>query len=161
MFLTMPTFGDGMDFHLGTSYDYFRQSDISPKIIFMYLTVGLLNLIDEIEKGKIKPETRLYGNTFYLKKSTLERFGFHSRKLNFAETLPFGMNYLELTLLKSITTRKITLVPLNNILIVFTTAGELLANRKIYLDFYEKIAFAGVTENIPSVRNESIDQVTL
>lgn len=129
MFCAVKISRSTYDFHLGTSWDFFIQGNVTPKRTLYFLAKGLLNLCDDLEKGKIDRSTKFRGNTFYLKESTVNRFGFKARKLNIFEKLLFYQNYVELCILNSIVHKRLTIVKLNNIRIIYSTGEEILNNR--------------------------------
>lgn len=129
MFCAVKISRSTYDFHLGTSWDFFIQGNVTPKRTLYFLAKGLLNLCDDLEKGKIDRSAKFRGNTFYLKESTVNRFGFKARKLNIFEKLLFYQNYVELCILNSIVHKRLTIVKLNNIRIIYSTGEEILNNR--------------------------------
>lgn len=129
MFMVVPRFGNTLDIHLGTSYDFFRQKNISARLILQYVAEGITRLCDDIAAGKIKPNAKLYGNSFYFKKESLEKFGFKTRPMNLFETILFCFIYFEVSILRSITMRKISFVPVSHVFIISSTAGDLLKYR--------------------------------
>jgi hypothetical protein len=135
----MPWFGNSMDVHLGTSWDYFKLKDKSPRKIFYYVAKGFYNLINSINKGEIDKDTVIKGNIHYLSDSTLDKFGFKYRRLNVFELLLFSLNYIELCILKSITYKKIIFVPLNEIKIAYIKAGELITKKEKFEKFLSRM----------------------
>lgn len=131
--------GKVYDIHLGTSWDFFQQRDKEPVTQLIQLGLGLVKLCEDIEKGVYNMNTRFTGNTFYVRTTTLEKFGFHIRNLNPFELLLFAMNYIELTILTSIAHKKFTSVPLGHVVIIFQTAEELLQNKQKYIDFLNRM----------------------
>lgn len=139
LFMTMPSLGKTLDFHLGTSYDFFKLDKVTSRVIFLYLAEGLTKISEEINDGRIPIDTILYGNTFYLKKASLEKLGFTARRMNPFETFLFILNYFELCVLKSITMKKPVLIPIKNIWIIKISASELIKNIKLYQSFHQKL----------------------
>ncbi len=135
MLMTMPFSLSGRvyDFHLGTSWDFFQMQKKQASLILYHLAKGLVNVCAEIESGKFAPDTKFTGNVFYLKESTIKKFGFHSRKLNPFELFLFALNFIELCILFSISHRKLTMIPLTNVVIIYITAEELVDNKEKYL----------------------------
>lgn len=125
LFLIVPYMPRRYEIHLGTSWDFFQLPQISPKIYIDYLTQGLLELIEDIENCKIQPDVMFKGCTYYLKIQTMERFGFHSRKLKPYEFLIFLLSYIEVIILHSISNKKITIISFKNLIISTITAQEL------------------------------------
>lgn len=136
MFLTMPKGRKILDIHLGTSWDFFKAQKQNPKLILYLLASGLVKFCDAIEKGKIPKDTLVQGNIFYLRDTSVEKFGFKYRKMNWFETILFVINYIELSILISISYKRFRTAPLNNVKIIYNSAEELLKNR----DKYQKTA---------------------
>lgn len=132
MFMTMPWIFNTYDLHLGTSWDVATIEGATTRKIMEYIAEGLLNLAGEIEKGRIKRNAKFKGNTFYLKDSTIKKYGFSLRRMNLYELILFAFNYLELCVLNSLLRKKIYFIPLNNIMIVTCSASEILNNKQKY-----------------------------
>src|SRR5262245_60550380 len=75
LLLTMPT-PRGLQLHLGTSLDFLRAADVSPRTSLRLLNEGLLALCEAVERGEIDKSTVLVGTTYFLRDDTLRRFGF-------------------------------------------------------------------------------------
>lgn len=129
MFCAIKIGEDIYEFHLGTSWDFFIQGNVTPKKTLYFLAKGLLNLCNDIELGKINRAAKFRGNTFYLKESTVSRFGFKARKLNIFEKLLFYQSYFELCVLNSIIHKRVTIIRVNNVRIIYSTGEEILKHR--------------------------------
>ncbi len=125
MFCTMPFFNNHLDIHLGTSWDFFKPYKLNSRIILLYLAEGLYSLSSAIERGEIDSQKILRGNVYYLNTSTFEKFGFRSRKLNLLEFVLFLMNYVELCILQSVSSGKVSVVSFKNLSILTCKAGDL------------------------------------
>ncbi len=139
LFFTMPIGIKTLDFHLGTSWDFFHQKKISVKGQVEQLIEGMIHFCTAIEEGKIAPETKLTGTTFYMKDSSLKRFGFKSRKLNPFEIFLFVLNFLELNLLFSIAHKRLAIIPLGIVRVVYTTAGEVVNYKEELIHLLKKL----------------------
>ena len=139
MFCLLRYSKSGYDFHLGTSYDFFRVKNITPKKTLYYLGKGLYNLCEAIEQGKISADKKFRGNTFYLKDKTAKSFGFRCRKMNLFEKILFVQNYLELVVLNSILHKKFTLIPLDHIRIMYSTGTEILKYKNKYKEIVDRL----------------------
>jgi hypothetical protein len=104
------------------------------------LASGLLNLINEIESGRIEPGRKIQGNPYFLKSSNFQNFGFQARDLDCFEKIRFYLNYIELSFLKSIVSRKLVLVKVDKLKIVYTNALTLLENKNKILSYYHKLS---------------------
>lgn len=139
MFFLVPILPNVCEIHLGTSWDFFRQKTISHKATLNYLASGLVNLCNAVEKGKVKRKMKLKGNTYYINAETAAKFGFKSRNMNIFEIIMFSLNYLELCTLYSISNKKLSLVPVKNIKIIFCNAEDLLKYKSKYLYYLERM----------------------
>lgn len=135
LFLIVPYSPNKYEIHLGTSWDFFKLPKINTKVYIDYLVEGLLKLIDDIENCKIKSNAIFKGNTYYFKPKTMERFGFHSRKLKPIEFIMFLLSYLEMTLLHSIANKRPTFVSFKNLCISTISAQELQQQKAEILKF--------------------------
>jgi hypothetical protein len=129
MFFTIPFLNNTLDIHLGTSWDFIRHLQVNPRRLLYFLAEGLLRIIADARRGNIRTTTRLRGNTYFLKKSSLEKFGFMTRKMNLIEWLLFLFTYLEISILQSISHKRLTFVPLRNVCIVYCTVGDLIRHQ--------------------------------
>lgn len=139
MFFTMPLGPKLLDIHLGTSWDFFRLQKKNPKLTLFYLAEGLINLSDAIERGEIHPKTYLKGNVFYLKESTISKFGFKTRRMNAWEFFLFCINVFELSILYSIVHGKISIVPINSVHEIYIYAEDLPAHKPKFMQYYERM----------------------
>ncbi|HOV91517.1 MAG TPA: hypothetical protein PLC04_00325 [Candidatus Kapabacteria bacterium] len=135
LFLIVPYMPAKYEIHLGTSWDFFKLPSINTKVYINYLAEGLLKLIEDVEKCKIKSNAVFKGNTYYFKPKTLERFGFTFRKLKPIEFILFLLSYIETTILHSISNKKLTIIHLNNLYISTISAKELLYKKQELLEF--------------------------
>lgn len=141
MLMTVPLPFNIYDIHLGTSWDFLRISETHPRKMIRFILEGFVNIANDIENGKIKPNKSFRGNTFYLKESTIIRFGFRTRKMNLIETLLFILNYAELCLLNSIYKKRFYLIPTGNIMIVTFNANDILANKRKFENMILKLYY--------------------
>lgn len=139
MFFLVPLLPNVYEIHLGTSWDFFKQKTLSHKTTLNYLVAGLVNLCNAIEKGEIRNNLKLKGNTYYLNPETASRFGFKSRNMNLLEMIMFSLNYIELCILYSVSNKKFSLVPVKNIKIIFCTAEDLLKYKSKYVSYFQRM----------------------
>lgn len=142
MFFLMPFTPRYFEIHLGTSWDFFMNNTNSLKDTMSNIALGLFKLSEDIEKGKYDKRAWFKGNTYYLKESTVKNFGFRSRKLNLIENVLFMMNYIELTVLISLSKRRFMLAPIKNLQIIEISAEELVARKNVYLNLFRRLASA-------------------
>ena len=131
MLFTMPT-PTATELHLGTSYDFFHQSDTSPKQTLLYLSEGLVHLCTAVERGEIPRSENIQGTTYFLSEHTLEQFGFRSRRLGPFQLLMFLINYVELCILQSLSKGEIRLVRVRRARRVQIRAGEIVKRKALY-----------------------------
>jgi hypothetical protein len=129
-FFTVSLASGKLDIHLGTSWDYLMRHELKPKLILSSLSNGLLCLCDDIDSGAISRDTEIKGVIHYLKDNSTKRFGFRTRSLNPIEFILFALNYLELSILQTISTRKISFINIFNAKVHYIKAGELLEYRE-------------------------------
>jgi len=139
MFFAAPLTPTKMDIHLGTSWDFFKLEENNPKMILYYVAEGLLTLCTRMENGDIKPNTIFRGNIHYLKDSTVQKFGFKTRKLNYFELVLFGISYLEICFLKSVAKRKIVMHKVQNVKIAYSTGYEILIHKQQITKSYYRL----------------------
>ncbi len=139
MFFTVALSENLYEIHLGTSWDFFRTQNINPRLQIIYLAQGLLNLCNKIEKGRISPKAIFKGNIFYLKQSSINKFGFNIRNLNFFESLLCFLNIVEASILLSISYRRFSIININNFKVIYFTAFELLSNKREIEKFISRL----------------------
>lgn len=115
--------------HLGTSWDFLRQRDLSQRRLLRHVSDGLMALLDEAEAGRLPWNFRLRGTMSFLTEKTSQSLGFTTRRPNALEWLAFVLNWPELCLLHSVARKRLTLVDIRRVHIIHTTVGELLTKR--------------------------------
>lgn len=150
MFFTAPIHPKIYELHVGTTYDFFKLKGMNPNNIFYNAVKGIYNLCEAIEKGALKPDVHLKATIYYFSPSTTKKFGFKSRKLNVFEMFMFSLNYIELCILYSISYKKIALIPLKNLQIASTTAGEFVKQKGKIKAVLDKIEQRKQKHNTPT-----------
>ena len=130
MFFTMPFGARTVELHLGTTWDFFRQTQITPKKMMMHLVTGLHSMIEAVERGDVPKNTRLRGTMYFLQPETLKKFGFSTRSMYPQEYIAFLANYLEVCLLQSIVKRKPCLVNIASVTMVHIELSDLVLHKK-------------------------------
>lgn len=128
-----------IEIHLGFARDLLLTNNFSKRKLLLYLASGLLKLISEIECGRIELSKKIQGNPYFFKSSNFQNFGFSSRDLYCFEKIRFYLNYFELSFLKSFVSKKMVLVKVDKLKIVYTNARTLLANKDKILSFYLRL----------------------
>lgn len=141
MLFLMPVSPTIFEFHLGTSWDFFKAKKLSAKIMLLFLTEGLINICNDIEYGRLKKIIKLKGNTYYFNPESVTKYGFKYRNMNVFETIMFYINYVELCILYSLYLNKISFIPVKKVKIIFITSDELLKNKNNYLKIYYKLKY--------------------
>lgn len=116
------------ELHLGTSWDFVFHPRINP---YINVLEGLLVLCDKIDKGEFPKDVILKGNPYFMKSSTLTRFGFKDRRLNCLEYFMTLLSFPESTILLSISRRELKFANLKHNRIVYINSSDLLANKPI------------------------------
>ncbi len=131
-FFTVPIWKNRLEMHMGTSWDLFRLERLDAKTQMFYLAKGLAKLCAEIEQGKFSKDAVIYGTTYYFSNATLQRFGFRVREQSLLEKFMFGLNYLELCLLFSISRRKLSFVNTDLVKVAYCPLERLVQNKADY-----------------------------
>ena len=90
------------DIHLGTSFDYLwvmRWGDKGLKTrkkIWRYFLEGLVNIMEEIEAGRLPETVKVEGTSYFFSTKTAERLGFALEKPSFSYRVNLVMNYVDL-----------------------------------------------------------------
>jgi hypothetical protein len=151
----MPWFGGVRDIHMGTSWDYLKFRNKNTKILLMQLAAGLIQIIKEIETGRIDRGVLFRGNSHFLSEENLQKVGFAYRNPNPVENFLFFLTYLEDCILRSISARRLILIPFRNNKIVHFTGEDLLRNKERIKKIY--LALSGYKKR----REESIPQIEM
>jgi hypothetical protein len=128
-FFFIVRFGRLNEIHLGTSWDFFRACEVTPRRILLDVLDGLLDLCDDTERGIFSWDSSFRGYTYYFKPQTLRRFGFTVRPLNLAETFLFALGLMEMAILNCISHRRWVIFPFHRVYIVQFTAKQLSSQR--------------------------------
>lgn len=107
MLLVVKSKTQEWELHNGTTFDYIlnmkwkqKGSNASKYIMINYLK-GLLKIITEIEKNKLKEEITILGISYIINKKTAERLGFTVEKPNIFRRILFLIDYFTLFLMYS------------------------------------------------------------
>lgn len=153
LFMTVKVAPKLYELHLGTSWDFIFSPRINPSSLKISVLHGLLILCDKIEKGEFPKDVTLKGNPYFLKTSSLSRFGFKERKLNWFEYFMTLLSFPESTILLSISRREFKFANINNNRIVYVNSSELLANKPLISLLHDKMMHLSNSKVIPFADN--------
>jgi hypothetical protein len=128
LLLTMPAPG-GLQLHMGTSFDFLRARDVTPRHSLRQLTEGLLGICSAVERGDLARSTVIVGTTYFLRDYTLRRMGLEATDPGPLQRLLALAAWAELNLLHSIAKGAPRAVRLERLRKVRFTAADLLACR--------------------------------
>ncbi len=144
---------DFIEIHLGFARDLIFHNNFSRRKLLIHLVSGLLNLIKEIESGRIELNKTIRGNPYFFKVSNFRNFGFKERDLKCTEKIRFYLNYFELSFLKSFASKKLVFVKVDKLKIVYTNARTLLENKNKILSIYLRLTNFSMTDIDPSYQD--------
>lgn len=104
-----------LDLHNGTTFDYFLNMKLKDKgtqaryKILAYYIEGLLNIISEIESGKISSEIPIEGTSYFFSDNTAVKLGFKLQKPYTSYYLNFILNFVDLCFMYSYSKGKFTI----------------------------------------------------
>lgn len=127
------------EIHIGTTWDYIRMDKISPKVLLLNMSEGMVKIVDDIEQGKIHPNSKIVGSIHYFNPNSTEKFGFKHRNMNLFELLLFVFSYIETAILLSISYGKPMLPRLLNTRIHYAIAKDLIKYKDIYKAYYQRL----------------------
>jgi hypothetical protein len=125
MMFTVPFGPRTLELHVGTTWDFFQQNNLTEQQIIHHLAKGLLGLLDAADNGLVPKTMKLRGTVYYFRTDTLRRFGFRSRRMNPVETFIFMLNWVELCILHSLMKRRIAIVQISSVRVVNATISEI------------------------------------
>jgi len=129
MFLTVPFGVRTLELHLGTAWDFFRRRNLNQLELLMHLGRGLLALLEAVDRGEVRADTRLRGTMCFLSTETMQKIGFQTRPMNVLEGALFLLNYPEICLLQSLVKGRVCLVNLNQVRMFKASVHDLLRTR--------------------------------
>ena len=133
-----------LDLHNGTTFDYFLNMKLKDKgsqaryKILAYYVEGLLNIITEIETGKISSALSIEGTSYFFSDNTAVKLGFKLQKPVFNYYFNFIFNFVDLCFMYSYSKGKFTIPRIFSIKRAIISPVEL-CSRKEYLKSLHKI----------------------
>lgn len=126
-----------LDLHNGTTFDYFLNMKFKDKgtqaryKILGYYVEGLLNIISEIESGKINSELPIEGTSYFFSENTAVKLGFTIQKPVFNYYFNFIFNFVDLIFMYSYSKGKLSIPHIFSIKRAVCSPAEL-CKRKDY-----------------------------
>ncbi|HLP28020.1 MAG TPA: hypothetical protein VK147_05215 [Candidatus Didemnitutus sp.] len=140
MFFTQP-FGRGrLELHLGTTWDFFAQKNVTQQVLLTHLGMGVKGLIETIKSGSIPLDTKLRGTMYFLSSPTLERLGFRVRQPLPLEYVAFVANYLEICLLLTLVRRRVSFIDIRRVRMIDATALDLVSHEHRLAPIIERLS---------------------
>lgn len=133
-----------LDLHNGTTFDYFLNMKMKDKgsqaryKILAYYIEGLLNIISEIESGKISSEVPIEGTSYFFSDNTALKLGFKLQKPYTSYYLNFILNFVDLCFMYSYSKGKFTIPRIFSIKRAVISPAELYS-RKEYMKSLLKV----------------------
>ncbi|WP_194774638.1 hypothetical protein [Pararhodonellum marinum] len=124
------------ELHTGTSFDYFlhlKWSDRGVKsrdYIFGELIQGLLNLIKEVEEGRLPLELNIVATSYFFSNRSLEKLGFRQTSATLFNRLNVLLNFLDIFWMYSFSRNKLVFPNLLKVKKIEILAGELLEEKE-------------------------------
>ena len=124
------------DIHFGSFFDstlsgLFIGKRGGFKDLMMYFLVdGLLQIIKDIEAGKIDREAVIRGSSYFFNEKTAHKFGFESMTNKTSHKYILFLNYLEILLVFSFSKGKFSWPNLGDFKSVKTTGAEMVKNKE-------------------------------
>jgi len=90
------------DIHMGTSFDYLwvmhwhDRGLKARKKIWSYFLEGLVNIMEEIEAGRLPETVKIEGTSYFFSAKTAQRLGFVLEKPSFSYRVNLVINYIDL-----------------------------------------------------------------
>ncbi len=156
LFMTVKVGPKLYELHLGTSWDFIFRSKFNSITSKLNVLEGLLILCDKIEKEKFPKNVILRGNPYFLKSSSLSRFGFKERKLNPLEYFMTLLSFLESTILLSISRKKLLFANINNNRIIYINSSDLLRNKPLIKLLRDRMLHQTDNKVVPFVETNEI-----
>jgi len=132
------------DIHFGSLFDcilsgLFRGKRGGFKDLMLYFLVdGMLNIIKDIEAGRINKEVEIRGSSYFFNQKTAKKFGFQSMEMKVSHKYILYLNYLEILLVFSFSKGRFSLPNIGDFNSVKTTGAQLVEH-KVYIEKLHKM----------------------
>lgn len=123
------------DIHFGSLFDcllsgLFTNRKASFKKLMMFnVVVGLRNIIDDIEKGKIDPKAIIKGSSYFFNERNASRFGFSITETKNSHKYILMLNIMEIGFVYSFAQGRFALPNFSDFKSVKTTGAELVKHK--------------------------------
>ncbi|MCF8261986.1 MAG: hypothetical protein K9J12_14505 [Melioribacteraceae bacterium] len=107
MLLGVKMDDETLEIHNGNSFDYLinmkwkHRGDDAKKQIMIYYLMGLLKIIDEIERNNLQNKLYIVGVSYFLSQNTIRKLGFEEETVRFRRKFLFFVDYINLFLMYS------------------------------------------------------------
>lgn len=132
------------DIHFGSLFDCVLSGLFSGRrgrfkdLMMFFLIEGLLNIVKDVESGKIEKEAEIQGSSYFFNKKTAAKFGFESIKMKVSHKYLLYLNYLEMLLVFSFSKGRLSRPNIEDFISVKTTGSDLIA-QKVYIEKLHQI----------------------
>jgi hypothetical protein len=134
-----------IDLHNGSSFDYLfvlrkykKGAEIRKKIIKYHLE-GLLEIIDEIEKGSIPSSVSIVGTSYFFSERTLRKLGFETQKPSFFYRINLFMNCIDLFWMYSLSRGKLSIPQIWRAKKAHIPGAELIKSRQTIIELNQSL----------------------
>lgn len=125
-----------VDLHFGTPFDHLMvMRGISPGVKYKnkmleYFLEGMLEIIDQIEQGKIPETAKIRGSSYFFSDRTSDLLGLEMSKTGWFEVLNLYANYFDLTWMYSLTHGRLRWPNMQNIKTGTVLASDLVKRKE-------------------------------
>lgn len=146
MFLGYMSNKQQIDLHSGGSFDYlfvmrkFKSGIESRNSIFLYHLEGLLNLISQIEDGKISKEVVISGTSYFFNERTIDRLGFDYETPSLFYRINLLVNFIDLTWMYSVSQGRFSIPNVLKAKKASIVGEKLVASKDLLLELHARIS---------------------
>jgi len=121
--------GRRREIHLGTARDFLAHGDSCRRRLLARLAEGLLALCEDVERGRLAPDTVLVGTSDLLRDETAQRLGFRTSRPGPVAVACSLTAWTQVSLLRTVLRRGPAVVRLRRLRRLRIRAGELAARQ--------------------------------
>jgi hypothetical protein len=104
-------------------------------LMLFFLVDGMLNIVNEVEAGKIDREAEIRGSSYLFNKKTAQKFDFQAMEMKMSHKYILYLNYLEILLVFSFSKGRFALPNIGDFKSVKTTGIQLMEHK----DYVERL----------------------